>query len=59
MFLHHCTACARRQLIFPSQFTGVASTGEGTEVAFTCWCGEEQAHLLGRRAAPADRMTAA
>ena len=33
--------------------------GEGTEVAFTCWCGEEQAHLLGRRAAPADRMTAA
>jgi hypothetical protein len=44
MFVNHCTACDREQLIFPSMLTA-ATTGEhGLEVAYTCWCGAEQTH---------------
>ena len=42
MFTHTCTACDRRQLIFPSMVTGVVARETGAAVAFTCWCGAEQ-----------------
>jgi hypothetical protein len=48
MFDHTCTACGKRQLIFPSMVTGMANTDEGIIVAFTCWCGTEQAMLTGK-----------
>lgn len=53
MFDHHCTACAKRQLIFPGQVTGMVNTDHGIVVAFTCWCGAEQAMLTGAKAKPA------
>lgn len=59
MFDHFCTACAKRQLIFPSQVTGMANTDRGIELAFTCWCGAEQTVLTGRRATSADKVTLA
>jgi hypothetical protein len=46
MFRHHCTACERDQLIFSSQFTGVASTDRGAVGTFTCWCGADQQVLI-------------
>lgn len=42
MFTHHCTACDKQQLIFFSQVTSVAATGQGTAVHYTCWCGQPQ-----------------
>ena len=48
MFDHHCTACDRRQLIFPSQVTSLVNTDHGIIVAFECWCGAEQTMLTGR-----------
>ena len=42
MFDHHCTACDRRQLIFPSQVTRLDNTDHGIVVDFVCWCGSEQ-----------------
>lgn len=55
MFLHHCTACDQRQLIFPSQISGVAEVGGRSGFAFTCWCGEPQVWLTGRAVeAPAE-----
>jgi hypothetical protein len=53
MFDHHCTACAKRQLIFPSQITGMVNTDRGIVVAFTCWCGADQTMLTGAKAEPA------
>lgn len=50
MFDHYCTACHRRQLIFPSMVTGLTNVGEGIVVNFTCWCGEEQTLLTGKAA---------
>ena len=50
MFDHQCTACEKRQLIFPSQVTSMVNTDAGIVVAFTCWCGESQTLLTGRRA---------
>lgn len=50
MFLHLCTACDKKQLIFPSQITGMANLDDGIVLAFTCWCGAEQVELTGRRA---------
>lgn len=50
MFAHHCTSCARRQLIFPSQVTSLVNTDHGIIVAFTCWCGADQTLLTGKRA---------
>ena len=46
MFVHQCSACQRRQLIFPSQFTAVAATDAGASVSFTCWCGSEESSVL-------------
>lgn len=60
MFVHHCTSCARRQLIFPSQVTSSATTDQGVTLTFSCWCGAEQTAARGlagasRTAAPAER----
>ena len=55
MFDHHCTACDKRQLIFPSQITSMVNTDHGIIVAFQCWCGAEQTMLTGRGVATADR----
>jgi hypothetical protein len=48
MFDHHCTACDRRQLIFPSMITGMANTDHGIVLAFECWCGAQQTALTGK-----------
>ena len=48
MFDHHCTACAKRQLIFPSQVTGMDTTAAGILVRFTCWCGADQTMVTGK-----------
>jgi hypothetical protein len=50
VFDHHCTACDRRQLIFPSQVTGLDNTDHGIVVEFVCWCGSDQTLLTGRSA---------
>ena len=47
MFAHHCTACDRRQLIFPSQVGGLVNTDHGIVVSFRCWCGSEQSLVTG------------
>jgi len=47
MFDHHCSACDRNQLIFPSQVTGMANTDQGILVSYVCWCGSEQTWLTG------------
>jgi hypothetical protein len=53
MFDHECTACRKRQLIFPSQVASVTNTAGGIVVSFTCWCGADQTWVTGRRhAAP-------
>jgi hypothetical protein len=59
MFDHHCTACDKRQLIFPSQVTALTNTDRGIVVRFTCWCGSEQAMVTGRAAAKAPKVTLA
>ncbi|TQK68276.1 MULTISPECIES: hypothetical protein [unclassified Nocardioides] len=61
MFAHTCTACHRRELIFPSQITGMESTEHGIVVSFTCWCDAEQTMVTGVRAteAPATAPAAA
>ena len=46
MFVHTCTACAKRQLIFPTQFTGVSGERGAVVATFTCWCGAEQSSPL-------------
>jgi hypothetical protein len=48
MFAHVCTACRKRQLIFPGQVTSLVNTDHGIEVSFTCWCGAEQHWLTGK-----------
>jgi hypothetical protein len=52
VFDHHCTACDRRQLIFPSQVSRLTNTDHGIVVDFACWCGSAQSLLTG---ASADR----
>ena len=51
MLVHTCTSCHRRQLIFPSQITGLDNTDHGIVVTFTCWCDAEQSLLTGKAAA--------
>jgi hypothetical protein len=48
MFDHHCTACDKRQLIFPSQITSVVNTEDGITVTYTCWCGTGQTWRTGK-----------
>jgi hypothetical protein len=50
VFARHCSACARRQLIFPSQTTGVVNTEHGIELHYRCWCGAPQVFLTGNAA---------
>ncbi|MGN6131159.1 MAG: hypothetical protein ACTHOK_12545 [Nocardioidaceae bacterium] len=59
MFDRVCTACHKRQLIFPSMVTGLANTESGIVVAYTCWCGAAQAMLTGRTAAEKHAVVAA
>ncbi len=60
MFVHHCTACDQRQLIFPSQISGVAEVDGQSGFAFTCWCGQPQVWAVGRAIdAPAELRVAA
>lgn len=59
MFDHHCTVCAKRQLIFPSQITSMVNTEYGILVGFTCWCGSEQTMVTGKRAARTGKVTLA
>ena len=47
MFDHYCTACDKRQLIFPSQVTSLVNTDHGIVVDFTCWCGAAQSTTTG------------
>ena len=50
MFVHTCSACERRQLVFGSQITALHNTDHGIVVRFTCWCGAEQVSVTGRKA---------
>ena len=50
MFVHTCSACERRQLVFSSQITTLHNTDHGIVVRFTCWCGADQVKLTGRKA---------
>lgn len=50
MFTHTCSACHRRELIFPSQVTGLENTDQGIVVTFTCWCDAEQTMITGVKA---------
>lgn len=59
MFDHHCTACDKRQLIFPGQVTGLTNTDHGIVVAFTCWCGADQTMVTGQAATRAAKVTLA
>lgn len=46
MFVHQCTVCGGRQLIFGSQVRSVSRPDAG-HLAYdlTCWCGAEQTHV--------------
>ena len=57
MFDHHCPACGKRQLLFPSQITGIVNDEQGIVVLLTCWCGEPAAVRTGRAPRPADART--
>ena len=59
MFVHTCTVCEKRLLIFPSQVTSLNNTDRGIIVGFTCWCGEPQATITGKAAAAPGRLVAA
>ena len=59
MFDHKCTACAKRQLIFPSQITGLVNTEHGIVLSFTCWCGTEQTMLTGKSSTTASKVVLA
>ena len=48
MFDFDCPACERRQLLFPSQVTGIVNDDHGIEVLVTCWCGASGAIRTGR-----------
>jgi len=47
MFDIHCTACQKRQLIFPSQVTNLVNDEQGIVVFYTCWCGAAGAWRTG------------
>lgn len=59
MFARHCSACTRRQLIFPSQITELVNTEHGIEVHYRCWCGAPQALLTGKKASDERVLVAA
>ncbi len=51
MFDNECTVCGKRQLIFPGQIAAITTTDAGIVVAYTCWCGADQAWAPGRTGA--------
>ena len=53
MFDHHCPACGKRQLLFPSQITRIVNDEQGIVVLLTCWCGEPAAIRTRRTSHPA------
>ncbi|WP_372729286.1 hypothetical protein [Nocardioides sp.] len=59
MFDHVCTACSKRQLIFPSQVIAVTNGASGIHVAFTCWCGATQELRTGKAASEERRVALA
>ncbi|WP_243060134.1 hypothetical protein [Nocardioides sp. SR21] len=59
MFDHNCTACAKRQLIFPSQITAMDTTAAGILVRFTCWCGADQSMLTGKASTTTSKVVLA
>jgi hypothetical protein len=59
VFQHHCTACDRTELIFPSMLRSLANTDHGIELRFECWCGAEQSVLSGRNAQEKSREQSA
>lgn len=59
MFDIHCTACDKRQLIFPSQVTSMSNTDHGIVVTYTCWCGAEQTMTTGKAARRAEKVVLA
>jgi hypothetical protein len=44
VFVHRCSSCEKRQLIFDTQFTAVRAVEGGWVATFTCWCGAPQEH---------------
>ncbi|WP_121256947.1 hypothetical protein [Nocardioides ferulae] len=59
MFVHECTACQKRQLIFPTQFLRVDGGQGGPVATFQCWCGSEQHAPIGWTPAPKTDVTLA
>lgn len=59
MFDHQCTACEKRQLIFPSQVTAMTNTDRGIVLAFTCWCGVEQTLVTGTKSVSTSKVALA
>lgn len=59
MFDHNCTACGKRQLVFPSQVVSVVNTAAGIVVTHTCWCGAEQTWVTGKAVAERRGVTLA
>ena len=47
MFDIHCSACDRRQLIFPGQIRDLINDDAGILVLYTCWCGAPGAWRTG------------
>lgn len=48
MFARYCTACEKKQLIFPSQISAITNTDHGITVDYVCWCGTAQTMVTGR-----------
>ncbi|MBS4752182.1 hypothetical protein KG112_05095 [Nocardioides sp. zg-ZUI104] len=48
MFVHRCTSCERRELIFADQLHGLEAHEDGFRVHLTCWCGAQQTAVVTR-----------
>jgi len=59
MFDNHCSACDKRQLIFPSQVTSMSNTDHGIVLTYTCWCGADQTMTTGKAARHTDKVVLA
>ena len=59
MFVHACTTCHKRQLVFPGQVTSLVNTAHGIVIGYTCWCGSDQTWVTARARAAADRALVA
>ena len=58
MFDNTCTACGKRQLIFPSQVSRMVNHDHGITVEYVCWCGAEQSWTTGKSADVRSRLAA-